>query len=162
MNRQVTFMLAVSAMLVSTAEAQAPEFKHLHGGRVGNVFFLNETRGYSAEDGARIRITDDGGQTWEHQKTPDNVREELGDVFFVDNLVGWAATTKGAVLGTTNGGNTWTQINTSPPVILNAFDEPAKINTIFMFDAQTGWLGATQLFFCNSLIAVGQPLSMLR
>ncbi len=26
-------------------------------------------------------------------------------------------------------------------MILDAFDEPAKINTIFMFDAQTGWLG---------------------
>jgi photosystem II stability/assembly factor-like uncharacterized protein len=129
-------------MLVSTAEAQAPEFKHLHGGRVGNVFFVNDARGYSAEDGARIRRSDDGGQTWVHQKTPNNIREELGDVFFINNDTGWAATTKGVILGTVDGGANWAQINLSPPALLNAFDDPAKINTIFMFpDGANGWAG---------------------
>ena len=83
------FLLTLAAM-TRPAWGQAPEFRHLDGGRISGVFFLDDTLGWTAEDGARTRRTTDGGQSWVYGKTPDSFREELTDVYFVDDQNGWA------------------------------------------------------------------------
>jgi photosystem II stability/assembly factor-like uncharacterized protein len=137
-------MLSLAAAILSAsgvARAQTPSFKHLQGGRIGGVYFVDSTHGWSAEDGARIRFSEDGGQTWDYQDTPNTIRDELGDIFFIDQDIGWAATIQGEVLRTLDGGDTWDKINQNPSVITDAQGDNAKINTIFMFDAFDGWIG---------------------
>jgi photosystem II stability/assembly factor-like uncharacterized protein len=142
MNRLFVMLAVLGFLLSNTAFGQGPRFSHKQGGRIKKVFFLDNTHGWTAEDGARSRSTIDGGQTWEYGFTEDDFREELSNVFFLNTLDGWAVSLGGSVLRTFNGGDDWVKINTDPAVILDVKGQPARLNTIFMFDDfVTGWIG---------------------
>jgi photosystem II stability/assembly factor-like uncharacterized protein len=143
MRNHIVALLALSttAFTATAVFGQAPEFHHKQGGPVNGVFFLDGTHGWTAEDGARVRFTEDGGQTWEYGFTPTDFREELRDVYFVDESDGWAVSAGGSVLRSLNGGLTWARINTDPAVLTDFNENPAKLNTIYMFDELDGWVG---------------------
>ncbi len=143
MSTRVFGLSATVALMALPAVAfsQSPEFHHLHGGRIGGVFFLDDDMGWTAEDGARVRRTLDGGTTWAYGRTEDEFREELTDVFFIGESDGWAVSASGSVLRSLDGGDNWEKINTDPAVILDQETNPAHLNTIFMLDDTNGWVG---------------------
>ena len=118
----------------TSAVSQTPEFHHKQGGPVNGVFFLDNSLGWTAEDGARVRYTTDGGQSWDYGSTPENFREALRDVFFLDEDLGWAVSAAGSVLVSTDGGLSWDKANEDPAVLTDYFDQPAKLNTIHMIN----------------------------
>jgi photosystem II stability/assembly factor-like uncharacterized protein len=141
MNRLLSLLAVLGLLLLSNATfGQGPRFFHKQGGRIKKSFFLDNTHGWTAEDGARTRFTLDGGLTWAYGDTK-NVREELGNVFFINTSDGWAVTLAGSVLRSFDGGVNWDKINTNPAVIPDVNGQPAKLNTIFMFDGLDGWVG---------------------
>lgn len=132
----------VAVMLISgSAYGQNQQFRHLQGGRVGGVFFFDSDHGWTAEDGARVRFTQDAGQSWEYGFTPVDFREELTDIYFIGVQDGWAVSAEGSVLRSFDGGETWEKINTDPAFMTDFNDNPAKLNTIFMHNSADGWVG---------------------
>lgn len=100
--------LSLSIATPSTAAAQA-KFHYRQGGQLEGVFFLNSQKGWTAEDGGRLRFSQDGGLTWAPAEVPDKVRGELRGVFMRSNLEGWAVGDGGVVLKTEDQeGDLWT------------------------------------------------------
>lgn len=140
LNRFFHLLTVLTPLLLANAPSgQGPKFYHRQGGRISGVFFLNDTHGWSSEDGARVRYSQNGGLDWQYGFTPDNFREELTDVYFVDTSNGWAVSVAGSVLRSTNGGVTWNKINAT--TLVDTKGAVAKLNTIFMFDTSNGWAG---------------------
>ena len=125
----------------STTSAQ-PVFEHLWGGTLERICALDDQRAWTAEDGGRIRHSDDGGETWLFQSTPDEVRGTLNSVFLLpDGLHGWAVSDDGLVIATTSGGiDGWSTLTPEP--ILDPIDpnKPALLYDIHFLDQSRGWL----------------------
>ena len=80
------------------------------GGKwLGNIFFVNQNKGWAYGSDGAIKVTNDGGVTWSNQNC--NTSDYIATVFFVDENEGWAAGGYGGANGfirhTTDGGNTW-------------------------------------------------------
>jgi len=104
----------------------------------------------TAEDGGRIRRTEDGGLTWDPAFVPDGVRGELRGLFFLDEDDGWAVGDDGVILRTTNQGQNWIWLNEGDPILTpdpNSFAYcqgvpaaiPAGLWDIHMINADEGW-----------------------
>lgn len=73
---------------------------------VEGLFVVNENRVYFTGGGGYIRISQDGGRTFDYGVHQMHAR--LRSIYFHDNLRGWACSDKNnAVLRTTDGGLTW-------------------------------------------------------
>ena len=76
---------------------------------LGNIFFVNQNKGWAFGSDGALKVTNDGGVTWTNQNC--NTSEYIATVFFVDENEGWAAGGYGGANGfirhTTDGGNTW-------------------------------------------------------
>lgn len=149
----VVCALAIATLSQSVASQAAPKFRHLAGGYIEGVHFLDESHGWTAEDGCRIRVTDDGGVTWEYADTDDEspgswVRMRGLFCMEVDNeIIAWACGDNGVVLTSTDGeGLIWEDINPTSRVTsrLDVDDDCgehlAKLYDIFMLDEDNGWV----------------------
>ncbi|MCC7464942.1 MAG: hypothetical protein IT261_01655 [Saprospiraceae bacterium] len=77
------------------------------GGRLDDVFFLNEQLGWCVSGGGRIYKTTDAGQTWT------NVYSTSGyfrSIEFHNENIGYAGSLNSKFLRTTDGGLTWTNL----------------------------------------------------
>ncbi len=89
------------------------------GGRIDDVFFLNDSLGWAAGGiGGSIYITRDGGATWKRQVA---LGKYLRSIEFINEQVGFCGSLDFSFYKTTNGGQTWTDIagdiNPRPPGI---------------------------------------------
>jgi len=79
------------------------------GAWLGNIFFVNQNKGWAFGSNGALRVTTDGGVTWTSQNC--NASNYIATVFFVDENEGWAAGGYGGANGfirhTTDGGNNW-------------------------------------------------------
>ncbi len=122
-GQSVRFVLvvAVAAVLSPLGWSQA-KFHHLDGGIINGVFFFDSQRGWTAEDGGRMQITTDVGQTWSPVSLEDEFDEEtwveLRGVFVRDLDHGWCVGDGGVVLVIVPGtfGQTWRYANESDRV----------------------------------------------
>ena len=115
--------------------------------------FVDADRGWTAEDGGRIRHWNHLLQVWDYGETPDDARDPLRGVFFLDELQplhGWAVGEEGTILKSTDGGATWSRANTTPILNRNTQPTPAHLNTIFMHDVNNGWVGGDDGTFYNT------------
>lgn len=136
--------LAVASMWGATSLAQSPKWHHVQGGTVNDVVFFDDERGCTAEDGGRIRYTEDGGLTWEYADVPDGVR---GEIFAVVRVSGtahaYACGDGGVILRSTDAGKIWSDVNVGSRVT-DAHDDPARLHDIFMFSSgeadASGWV----------------------
>ena len=137
--------------------AQDPEFHHLQGGHIEDVFFLADGRGWTAEEGSRIRFTTDGGQTWEFADT-EAVEDpgawvKLNGVFALDlgveGVKVWAVGERGVVLASIDQDGLVFEDANQFARVTNAVGEGipcvpvgqlADLQDIYMFDADTGWV----------------------
>ena len=76
---------------------------------VHSVFFLNDTLGYIAGNGAHR--TTDGGQTWTYLG---GVPQFTQSILFTHPDTGYAVNVSGQSVMTTNGGNTWNSLAAAP------------------------------------------------
>lgn len=114
-EKSVGCMAAILIGLAAHSANAQPKFYHMHGGEINGIFFLGDgLRGWTAEDGTRVRRTLDGGVTWQYCLVDtDNLetRVPLLNVFFFDQSNGWAVGTEGVVFKSTDGGANWSDAN---------------------------------------------------
>lgn len=77
------------------------------GGRIDDVFFLNEQRGWCATSDGRIWKTTDGGITWALKYSSNGY---FRSIEFLDENIGYAGSLDSKFLRTTDGGDTWTNL----------------------------------------------------
>jgi photosystem II stability/assembly factor-like uncharacterized protein len=70
-----------------------------------DIVFLNENRGITVGGAGQIRVTSNGGETWNNVVSPTTKR--LNSVYFVNETTGWAVGEDGAIIKSNDGGNTW-------------------------------------------------------
>lgn len=151
----VALSMAALFCLASIASPQVhPEFHHLHGGVIEGLYFLDSNRGWTAEDGGRIRYTTDGGVDWNYATIADStseIRVPLRGVFVMqiqNDLMGWAVGDGGVVLRTVPGtnGQSWMDGNPTDRVRSSRDDPPpcggnlAELFDIVMLDPLNGWV----------------------
>lgn len=73
-----------------------------------DVFFLNDSFGWVAAEGAFIFRTTDGGQSWHTQAQ--GGAKFAQRVFMLDSAYGWVACGEAIILKTTDGGEYWEQV----------------------------------------------------
>lgn len=74
--------------------------------QIGNVDFLDDTRGWAVGANGVVRVTTDGGATWSAKNS--GLLSVLTAVKAVDATTVWATGTGGIILRSTDGGDTWT------------------------------------------------------
>ena len=86
-----------------------------------------------------LRVTTNGGQTWETVITPHRI--PLETVYFLDKQQGWIVDSETQVLSTKDGGTTWTTVSQ----FKTKNDDPSYISSLQMqfIDNQDGWLMET-------------------
>ncbi len=94
------------------------------------LFSVDQHDGWIVGDAGRILHTNDGGDTWESQRS--GTQSSLYSIVFVDRLTGWASGGSNTIIHTTNGGISWT--SQGPPS-----DTAKGYLSIFFVDKQTGW-----------------------
>jgi photosystem II stability/assembly factor-like uncharacterized protein len=97
------------------------------------VSFVDVQHGWAVGKSGTIIVTDDGGKSWETQKS--NTLYHLYAVFFKDLQKGWAAGEDGIILGTDNGGQKWVVQDSG--VSLN-------LRKIYFMDLKRGWVAGHQ------------------
>jgi photosystem II stability/assembly factor-like uncharacterized protein len=93
-----------------------------------------------AEDGGRIRHTNDNGQTWQFQETPWDARQTLLDIHFTDTMNGFACGRAGVLLYTNDGGAHWDHFPHSHPRIHDDFGHFATNWAVRWVDQQLGFV----------------------
>lgn len=122
--------------------AQTPKWHHLHGGLINDVTFYDENQGCTAEDGGRIRYTEDGGISWTYAVVPQDVTVDLFSVVYVDEDNLYACGDKGIIIKSTNGGATWEDANPSARIVCGSSPPvPAKLQDIYMISAGNSGVG---------------------
>ena len=73
--------------------------------------FADPKHGYfvTSVDGGKLGRTEDGGKTWQLQKTEDKAGYDGPRICFVDKERGWYSLPNGAVYATIDAGKTWTR-----------------------------------------------------
>jgi photosystem II stability/assembly factor-like uncharacterized protein len=89
----------------------------------------DDRHGWTVGEFGTIMVTDDGGRTWQQQRSP--VDTTLFGVHFEDPTRGWAVGTDAAILKTTDGGTTWRKVKS--PVRQRAFYDVA-------LNGRHGWI----------------------
>ena len=159
--KYVRIVLGVCALLagaiVKPALAQSPEFHYRQGGHLDAVSFIDSSRGWTGEDGGRIRFSVDGGQSWTLADlsaiTSPEAWGQLNGVFVMDMGGGdvkvWAVGEGGVVLVSTDAdGQEFADANSGARVLnvvgegdpCVAAGQPAILHDIFMLDVDNGWL----------------------
>jgi len=147
---KATCLVVLIAIVGLSNHAQSqPEWHHLHGGNINDVFFLDASRGWTAEEGGRSRYTMDGGFTWEYATMPDDLalNTPLRGLFFLDTSRGWAVGDGGVVLQWDEAFKEWTDANPFSRVTdkkttgeIACGTQLASLEDIFMIDEDIGWV----------------------
>ncbi len=73
-----------------------------------SMYFTSETNGFALmEHDSVLKITTDGGVSWNYQNIMNNNHDLLFKVSFVDSNLGFILSQNGIIFRTTDGGNTW-------------------------------------------------------
>ena len=76
-----------------------------------DVFFVNDQRGITVGGAGQIRVTHDGGLTWNSVNS--QTENRLLAVHFLNENLGWAVGENGTFIKTENGGDTWVDLGTN-------------------------------------------------
>jgi photosystem II stability/assembly factor-like uncharacterized protein len=123
--------------------AATDEVHYRFGGEVREIetiFDNGTTYAWIAEDGGRIRHTDDSGASFRFQDTPLDASQTLLDIKFTDRFNGYACGRGGRLLKTSNGGKTWNHYDADNPVIQDDTDSPATNWAVRWVDEDLGFL----------------------
>lgn len=94
-----------------------------------DVFFVDQTHGWTVGDSGTVFRTTDAGSTWETQNS--STFQNLRSVYFRDRNNGLIAGASGTLLSTTDGGTNWKQL---------ANLTQKTLRTIAFPDKQNGWV----------------------
>ncbi len=131
-----------------------PPVQYLWGGEARAVCVRqvgSEERVWVAEDGGRIRYSNDAGDTWTYQDTPGEAAQTLLDLWFLpDGERGWACGKGGRVLKTTNHGEDWTLLADGscghPNAICDADGLPAFLWGVVFLNDDEGFVAGHKTF----------------
>ncbi|MBM3237157.1 T9SS type A sorting domain-containing protein [Candidatus Poribacteria bacterium] len=102
---------------------------------LGDIFFIDEQKGWATGYQGVIIHTQDGGKTWSQQKVELPCDSELYNIYFADDKHGWVTGSyvmgDGFILNTSNGGETWKIFKTKD------MEMPYSISFI---DNKKGWV----------------------
>ncbi len=73
-----------------------------------DVVFVNASRGITVGGAGQIRITNNGGETWNNIDSPTSKR--LNSLFFINESTGWAVGEDGVIIKSTDSGATWVDL----------------------------------------------------
>ncbi|MBI4722710.1 MAG: hypothetical protein HY769_06920 [Candidatus Stahlbacteria bacterium] len=107
-----------------SSQTRGPQYKTY------DIFFLNDTLGWTAGDLNEVRRTTDGGNTWTLQTI--GTGKCFPRIYFIDERHGWAAGGDGMLGITTNGGTNW-QDKYLPISHTDCYG-------VFFIDSLNGWL----------------------
>ncbi len=99
-------------------------------GRLADVFFINENKGWIAVDDGRVFKTNNGGDSWSEVSNEGQFHER---VFFVNENVGWLIGS--SVRRSIDGGETWET------------QDVGNVQGIHFLDEQTGWVCGPQKIY---------------
>ena len=92
--------------------------------------FASENTGIVVGHEGKIKITQNGGETWSDKLSGYN--GEIIDIFFINSSLGWAVSSNDSIaLKTINGGENWTSIN------IPGVDD---LQAVYFIDENTGWI----------------------
>ena len=132
-------ILAATAAASPQNYPSTPSFTYRAGGEPFGITFFGEEaawRGWVAEDGGRIRYSDDGDE-WIQAVVAGSVRGQLRGIQFIDDSVGFCVGDGGALLKTTNGGLNWTLLDT---IFEPVAAETATLHQVYFHDEDDGWV----------------------
>jgi photosystem II stability/assembly factor-like uncharacterized protein len=95
-----------------------------------SIIFSDKNIGWIIGYDGTIKVTADGGNTWEPQQS--SVSANLWDISFINNSQGWICGANNTILKTSSGGKTWINISPSSP-------ENKIYVTIKFVDEKNGW-----------------------
>jgi len=95
-----------------------------------SIFFSDLNNGWIIGSNGTIKVTTDGGNTWQPQQS--GVSANLWGMSFINNSQGWICGANNTILKTSNGGHTWIDISPSGP-------ENKIYVTIKFVDENNGW-----------------------
>lgn len=131
MTRSVAVILALAISICAQGKVPAPADHELHpvwGGETWAVYSHLADDGlhmWTGEDGGRIRVSHDGGATWQFADTPDTFTGSIFDIkFYDDGKHGFAVGRGGWVLESVDYGDTWSYYGTQ---VLDPNGEPATL-----------------------------------
>ncbi len=140
--RSLTSPALSGVLLFATgAVSSAQTFNYRAGGNPFGITFFG-SRGWVAEDGGRIRYTDDGGDTWIQADVDDSVRGQLRGIQFVSSLEGFCVGDGGVLLKSTDGGESWDwdpQSTIKEPFPVSG-GLPATLHQVYFHDVNDGWV----------------------
>ncbi len=107
---------------------------------LNSVKFITPKKGWVAGEQGAILYTEDGGDTWEYQKSW--TEKSINSLFFVNELQGWAvgggdgpAKEKGMILHTADGGKTWGE---------QQGEFESTLNSVFFINDKEGWIAGRE------------------
>ncbi|MGB8418664.1 WD40/YVTN/BNR-like repeat-containing protein [Paraburkholderia sp.] len=93
------------------------------------TYFVGSRKGWAVGHGGVIIATEDGGETWQLERSDMSVDQPLFSVYFRDEKEGWAVGLWSLMLHTTDGGRHWSQL--AVPVPLGGKKADKNLYSIF-------------------------------
>ncbi len=106
------------------------------------VSFVGDRQGWAVGHGGVVIHTEDGGETWQVQRSATDVDQPLFTVYFRDSQHGWAAGLWSLLLQTEDGGKTWTTLHL--PVAAGSKRSDLNLLHLFPGSGDTLYLAAEQ------------------
>jgi photosystem II stability/assembly factor-like uncharacterized protein len=100
--------------------------------RLFDIFFLNDTLGWTAGNLGEIRYTNDGGESWTQQSS--GFTKYFCRIYFVDENFGWTSGGDGIIGRTENGGASWQDVYLSSPC------DDSDYYGVSFIDSLNGWI----------------------
>jgi photosystem II stability/assembly factor-like uncharacterized protein len=109
-------------------------------GVTSNAFDAVDGSHWALTSGNALRITDDGGRTWQVRPNVPNVRD-IRSIAFPTPDVGWITTESGMIVRTTDSGRTWTDVTNGAAPEPSTSAVPSQL--AFASDSE-GWICGKQ------------------
>jgi len=97
------------------------------GGRLEDIYFIDEMHGWAVGYDGVIIHTNDGGHNWQMQN---EVGNSFHSVYFIDQNIGWVVGDYGLIRKTTDGGANW---------IKEESNTGNCLESVFFVGEQSGW-----------------------
>jgi photosystem II stability/assembly factor-like uncharacterized protein len=124
--------------LAVTARAQsgwAPIKINTAGNDLNSVYFIDSKRGWVGGDAGYLSRTDDGGQTWVHQRVGTNAA--INDIYFRDKEAGFFLAGN-SIFITRDYGSTWSQSKIFSPEEFDGAD--VELYSVRFSSKKKGWV----------------------
>ena len=113
-------------------------------GNLRNVFFIDDSHGWSVGENGAILHTTNGGRAWEKQNCP--IDNTLIGLYFITPKLGWIMSRDASFLSTSDGGKTWRIINADSKPLISRYDSEMNstkvaynLKAVYFQSSSEGW-----------------------